>query len=240
MPRPTQSMANTEPRTQTQTLTQAPLIAMTISQITNMATQMDAYFGSKMTNHEEGAIARIIYETLNINLPETPMDQDPPIDAINVNVSTNDATLTNDANVTTDVMIDADATADVSDVNSKNDAAITVSHDEDTTLLPYGSESPSNSQPGSPTQANKSPKLVAICLGRHDAPAQKGVAAERPESPTTGQSPSVSVMSPGSIMGRSVNRTLLRSQLIDKKNPERQEKKEKHIDQGHKRRNSLQ
>ncbi len=67
---------------------------MTISQITNMLLKWTHTSAVKMTNHEEGAIARIIYDALNINWPTTntdmSMDQDPPIDVIDVDVSTND------------------------------------------------------------------------------------------------------------------------------------------------------
>ncbi len=63
-----------------------------------MATQMDTYFGSKLPNHEEGAIAKIIYAALSINMPstntETSMDEEPYVDII-------DVTITNDVDVAT-------------------------------------------------------------------------------------------------------------------------------------------
>ncbi len=124
VPRQTPRVTATEPLAPTQ----APIFAVNLTQITTMATQMDAYSGSKMPNNEEGAIAKLIYAALSVNMPstntETSMDEEQSIDII-------DVTITNDADVTTDA-------SGVITINNADDAVPhvtkTQTHDADAQL----------------------------------------------------------------------------------------------------------
>ncbi len=174
----TQNVASTGPHNQEQTPTptQEQTITVSIDQLAEMATQLDEYFGSKIPNHDSGALSRIIFGALMKKTTEVLMDQDPPIDA-----HTNDATLTNDANVTSDVINDVNVIIDVIDVETCNDATANVSHKWTRKCHPRGRNSPPNSNSGSPNNAQYS----AVCQGRYIGLTQKAPAPERPESPET-------------------------------------------------------